>query len=132
MRITIIGSTYFHKQWREVERSLTLQGHRVDGLIEQSTKDIVENDPKAVAGSMIRMAAVQLSKIVYCDCVYVLNVNDLIGEGTALAIEFAASLDKDIVFHSDADGGYPHDIPVFAYQMKLSPESEEDSENNSA
>ena len=93
MVITLCGSTKFKRQFEEMNRILTLEGHVVlsVGVFGHSGDKISEGEKRM-------LDRIHLQKIDMSDAIYVLNVGGYIGESTKSEIEFANAHDKKIFY----------------------------------
>ena len=93
--ITLCGSTRFKEQFLEVQKRLTLEGNIVIsvGLFGHSGDNEVWNeDTKAMLDRM------HLAKIDLADEIFVINVDNYIGDSTRNEIEYAKSKGKKVRF----------------------------------
>ena len=93
--ITLCGSTRFKEQFVEVQKRLTLEGNIVIsvGLFGHSGDNEVWNeDTKAMLDRM------HLAKIDLADEIFVINVDNYIGDSTRNEIEYAKSKGKRVRF----------------------------------
>lgn len=98
--ITLCGSTKFKNEFIEMQKKLTLQGYIVIsvGLFGHSGDDEVWNEStKKMLDDMHKR------KIDMADEIYVINVNDYIGESTASEILYAKEHGKVIRYYNDSD-----------------------------
>lgn len=94
--ITVCGSYKFNKEMKEVTEKLELEGNCVLCPIDltKSLDNYSENDFK-ILGDMHK------EKIKLSDAVYIVNVNNYVGESTRSEIEYAKSLNKEIIYYTD-------------------------------
>ena len=93
--ITLCGSTRFKEQFVEVQKRLTLEGNIVIsvGLFGHSGDSEVWNeDTKAMLDSM------HFAKIDLADEIFVINVDNYIGDSTRNEIAYAKSKGKSVNF----------------------------------
>ena len=93
--ITLCGSTRFKEQFLEVQKRLTLEGNIVIsvGLFGHSGDNEVWNeDTKAMLDRM------HLAKIDLADEIFVINVDNYIGDSTRNEIAYAKSKGKSVNF----------------------------------
>lgn len=94
--ITLCGSTRFKEQFLEVQKRLTLEGNIVIsvGLFGHSGDNEVWNeDTKAMLDRM------HLAKIDLADEIFVINVDNYIGDSTRNEIAYAKSNGKKVNFY---------------------------------
>lgn len=94
--ITICGSLKFTDKMMECAQTLTMQGNCVltptyPILKEYNITEIEINNLKES----------HLKRIELSDAIYVLNVDNYIGESTKKEIDYAASLNKEIIYYTD-------------------------------
>ncbi|MCF6408800.1 hypothetical protein [Pseudalkalibacillus salsuginis] len=94
--ITLCGSTKFKKQFREMEASLTLQGHIVIslGFFEQSEGIKITEEQERL------FQEIHFKKIDMADEIFVIDVNGYIGNSTNKEIEYALKMNKDVLYYS--------------------------------
>lgn len=97
--ITLCGSTKFKKQFEEVNAKLTLQGHVVIslGFFEQSEGIKIRPEQAALFES------IHYKKIDLADEIFVIDVDNYIGESTQKEIEYAKRKGKGIFYYSSCD-----------------------------
>ena len=97
MRITLCGSTKFMEQFHEWNRRLTLEGHIV-----YSVATSVKGDFHPTETEKQRLDLVHLMKIENSDAIFVIDVDNYIGDSTRREIEWAKLRDKDVYWLSKA------------------------------
>ena len=93
--ITLCGSTRFKQSFLDVQKKLTLEGNIVIsvGLFGHSgDAEAMDETTKAMLDRQ------HLSKIDLADEIFVINVDEYIGESTKKEIEYAKNKGKKIVF----------------------------------
>lgn len=90
--ITLCGSTKYATEFKNLAEELTLDGNIVlspcifshinNGYIDDETNDMLLN--------------IQKAKIDISDCIFIINVDNYIGDNTRKEIEYAKSLNKEI------------------------------------
>ena len=97
--ITLCGSTRFKEQFLEISKALTLQGKIVlsVGLFGHADKILLTPQQKKL------LDEVHLKKIDMSGSIYVIDVNNYIGESTAKEIEYAKKNKKRICYYSKGD-----------------------------
>lgn len=95
--ITVCGSYKFQKEMLEITEKLALQGNCMLTPIEltKKNKEFYTEDELKLLGKMHK------EKIKISDAILVVNVDDYIGKSTASEIEYAQSLDKEIMYYTD-------------------------------
>ena len=95
--ITVCGSLKFIKEIMEITEKMELQGNCMLSLIypTRSNKDAYTYEEVLMLGKMHR------EKIKLSDAVLVVNVNGYIGNSTKSEIEYAKSLNKEIIYYTD-------------------------------
>ncbi len=94
--ITLCGSTKFKKEFREVEAILALKGNVVLSLnfFEQSDNISLTKEQFSV------LEKVHQRKLDMCDEVYIIDVNNYIGESTKNEIKYATEQNKPIRYYT--------------------------------
>ena len=92
--ITICGSLRFMKEMMEIAEKVDLQGNCVLAPIypTKPDKDAYTNEEVIVLDKMHK------ERIKLSDAILVVNINNYIGSSTKSEIEFAKSLNKEIIF----------------------------------
>ena len=95
--ITVCGSLRFKKEMIEISERMELQGNCMLTPIypTQSDKDAYTEDEVLMLDKMHK------EKIKLSDAILVVNVNNYIGRSTKSEIEFAKSLNKEIIYYTD-------------------------------
>ena len=93
--ITLCGSTRFKEQFVEVQKRLTLEGNIVIsvGLFGHSGDNDVWNE-----GTKVMLDRMHLVKIDLADEIFVINVDNYIGDSTRNEIAYAKSKGKRVNF----------------------------------
>lgn len=91
--ITMCGSLKYEKLLREETERLTLEGYNVISVIYE-TRDRDSYDDKDIE----MFVNMHHQKIDLADAIYVINPNGYIGNGTKSDIEYATSLNKEIMY----------------------------------
>ena len=91
--ITLCGSTRFKEQFVEVQKRLTLEGNIVIsvGLFGHSGDNEVWNE-----GTKVMLDRMHLAKIDLADEIFVINVDNYIGDSTRNEIAYAKSKGKRV------------------------------------
>ena len=96
--ITVCGSLKFVKEMMEIAIKMEIEGNCVLVPIydpSKSDKDAYTEDEVLMLGEMHK------EKIKLSDAILVVNVNDYIGNSTKNEIEYAKSLNKEIIYYTD-------------------------------
>ena len=93
--ITLCGSTRFKEQFIEMQKKLTLEGNIVisEGAYGHSGDNEVWTD-----GKKAMLDRMHLAKIDLADEIFVINVDNYIGDSTRNEIEYAKSKGKRVRF----------------------------------
>ncbi len=91
--ITICGSLKCQKEMMEVAEKLALEGNCVLTPVFPVTKNLEISD-----NQLKNLKAEHFKRIELSDSIYVININNYIGESTRLEIDYAQSLGKEIVY----------------------------------
>lgn len=95
--ITVCGSYKFEKEMKEITEKMALKGNCMITPIDL-TKPNKEAYTKEQALMLDKM---HKEKIKLADAILVVNVNSYIGNSTKSEIEYAKSLDKEILYYTD-------------------------------
>lgn len=95
--ITVCGSYKFEKEMKEITEKMALEGNCMITPIDL-TKPNKEAYTEEQALMLDRM---HKEKIKLADAILVVNVNGYIGDSTKSEIEFAKSLNKEILYYTD-------------------------------
>lgn len=95
--ITVCGSYKFKKEMAEITEKMTLKGNCMLTPNELAKSD--KNDYTQEEALMIDK--MHKEKIKLSDAILVVNVNNHIGSSTKSEIEFAKSLDKEVMYYTD-------------------------------
>lgn len=93
--ITLCGSTRFKEQFIEIQKKLTLEGHiviSVGAFGHCGDNEVWTDGKKAMLDRM------HLAKIDLADEIFVINVDNYIGDSTRNEIEYAKSKGKRVRF----------------------------------
>ena len=95
--ITICGSYKFKKEIAEIAEKMALEGNCMITPIHltKKDKDSYSTDELLILGKMHK------EKIKISDAILVVNVNNYIGDSTNSEIEYAKSLNKEILYYTD-------------------------------
>ena len=95
--ITVCGSYRFKKEMVEITEKLALQGNSMITPIELS-----KTNKEAYTEADVKMLEkMHKEKIKISDAILVVNVNDYIGSSTQKEIEYAKSLNKEVLYYTD-------------------------------
>ncbi len=95
--ITICGSYRFVKEIKEVAEKLELAGNCVLAPIDLVTRD----ESEYTAEEYQLLGEMHKEKIRLSDAIFVVNVDNYIGTSTKNEIEFAKSLNKEVIYYTD-------------------------------
>ena len=95
--ITVCGSYKFKKEMMEITEKMALNGNCMITPIEltKKSKDAYTEDELLLLGKMHK------EKIKVSDAILVVNVDNYIGSSTKSEIEYAKSLNKEILYYTD-------------------------------
>lgn len=95
--ITVCGSLRFIKEMMEITEKMELQGNCMLTPIypTKPDKDAYTEDEVVILDKMHK------EKIKLSDAILVVNVDNYIGSSTKSEIEFAKSLNKEIIYYTD-------------------------------
>ena len=96
--ITICGSLKFQNEMLRIARKMTLEGNVVITSIFP-----VDKNYSVTPSEKEMFARVHREKIKLADTILVVDVNKYIKESTKSEIEFAKSLNKEILYYSDLE-----------------------------
>lgn len=94
--ITICGSLKYQNIMMEEAQKLTMEGN----CILTPTYPVIK-EYKISQEEMNNLKESHLKRIELSDAIYVLNVDNYIGESTSIEIDYAASLNKEIIYYTD-------------------------------
>lgn len=95
--ITVCGSLRFMKEIMEITERMDLQGNCMLSMIypARSNKEDYTDEEITMLNKMHR------ERIKLSDAILVVNVDNYIGSSTKSEIEFAKSLNKEIIYYTD-------------------------------
>ena len=95
--ITVCGSYKFKKEMMKKKKKMALKGNCMITPIEltKKSKDAYTEDELLLLGKMHK------EKIKVSDAILVVNVDNYIGSSTKSEIEYAKSLNKEILYYTD-------------------------------
>lgn len=95
--ITVCGSLRFMKEIMEITEKMDLQGNCMLSIVypTRTDKDDYTEEEKVVLREMHK------ERIKISDAILVVNVDNYIGSSTKSEIEFAKSLNKEIIYYTD-------------------------------
>ena len=96
--ITVCGSLKFVKEMMEITEKMELQGNCMLVPIYNPSKSNKDDFTEEEALMLDKM---HKERIKLSDAILVVNVNDYIGSSTKSEIEFAKSLNKEIIYYTD-------------------------------
>lgn len=95
--ITICGSLRFQKEMIEISEKMELMGNCVLSIIYPARK----NKDDYTFEELMMFDKMHKEKIKLSDAILVVNVNGYIGNSTKSEIEYAKSLNKEILYYTD-------------------------------
>ncbi len=95
--ITVCGSYKFKKEMIEITEEMTLKGNCMLTPNELAKSNKEDYTPEEA----LMIDKMHKEKIRLSDAILVVNVNNYIGNSTKSEIEFAKSLDKEIIYYTD-------------------------------
>lgn len=95
--ITVCGSLRFMKEIMEITEKMDLQGNCMLSIVypTKPDKDDYTEEEKVVLSKMHK------ERIKISDAILVVNVDNYIGSSTKSEIEFAKSLNKEIIYYTE-------------------------------
>ena len=96
--ITVCGSLKFYREMMEITEKMELQGNCMLVPIynpSKSSKDDYTLEEALILGKMHK------ERIKLADAILVVNVNNYIGNSTKSEINYAKSLNKEIIYYTD-------------------------------
>ena len=96
--ITVCGSLKFYKEMMDITEKMELQGNCMLVPIYNPSKSSKDDFTEEEALMLDKM---HKERIKLSDAILVVNVNDYIGSSTKSEIEFAKSLNKEIIYYTD-------------------------------
>ena len=96
--ITVCGSLKFYREMMEITEKMELQGNCMLVPIynpSKSSKDDYTLEEALILGKMHK------ERIKLADAILVVNVNNYIGNSTKSEIDYAKSLNKEIIYYTD-------------------------------
>lgn len=96
--ITVCGSLRFYKEMMEITEKMELQGNCMLVPIYNSVRPDKDDFTKEEALMLDKM---HQERIKLADAILVVNVDEYIGNSTKSEIEFAKSLNKEILYYTD-------------------------------
>lgn len=97
--ITVCGSLKFTKEIMEITEQMDLQGNCMLSIV-YPTKDKEDYSEEEIA----MLNKMHKERIRISDAILVIDVNHYIGESTRSEIEFAKSMNKEILYYTDLVG----------------------------
>lgn len=96
--MTICGSLKFYKEMMEITEKMELQGNCMLVPIYNPSKSSKDDYTEEEALMLDKM---HKERIKLCNAILVVNVNNYIGNSTRSEIEFAKSLNKEVIYYTD-------------------------------
>ena len=96
--ITVCGSLRFYKEMMEITEKMELQGNCMLVPIYNPTRPNKDDFTKE---EVLMLDKMHKERIKLADAILVVNVDGYIGNSTKSEIEFAESLNKEILYYTD-------------------------------
>ena len=96
--ITVCGSLKFYREMMEITEKMELQGNCMLVPIYNPNKTSKDDFSEEEA---LMLDKIHKERIKLSDSILVVNVNGYIGDSTKSEIEFAKSLNKEIIYYTD-------------------------------
>ena len=96
--ITVCGSLKFYKEMMDITEKMELEGNCMLVPIYNPSKPSKDDFTESEALMLDKM---HKERIKLADAILVINVNNYIGESTKKEIEYAESLNKEIIYYTD-------------------------------
>jgi hypothetical protein len=94
--ITLCGSMKFQKEMMIVAQKLALDGN----CVLTPTYPVIENI-EITKEHILKLKEAHFKRIELSDAIFVVNVNNYIGDSTKLEIEYAKNNGKEILYYTD-------------------------------
>ena len=94
--ITLCGSLKFQKEMMLVAEKLALEGNCILTPIYPTSENVERTEEQ-----LIKLKEAHFKKIELSDAIFVVNVNNYIGNSTNLEIEYAKQLNKKIIYYTE-------------------------------
>ncbi len=95
--ITVCGSYKYNKEMKEITEKMALNGNCMLTPIDLTKS----NKEEYTKEEILTLGKMHKEKIRISDAILVVNVNGYIGENTKSEIEYAKSLNKEIIYYTD-------------------------------
>ena len=96
--ITVCGSLRFYKEMMDITEKMELEGNcMLVPIYNPSNHDKDDFSEK----EFLILKEMHMERIKLSDAILVVNVNNYIGESTKKEIEYAESLNKEIIYYTD-------------------------------
>jgi len=94
--ITLCGSLKFKKEMMEIAEKKALEGYCILTPVYPVSESIERTEEQ-----LIKLKEAHFKRIELSDAIFVVNVNNYIGNSTNLEIEYAKKLGKEIIYYTD-------------------------------
>lgn len=94
--ITVCGSYKFQKEIKEIAEEMALKGNCMITPI-----DITKDKNAYTKENFLQLGKMHKEKIRISDAILVVNKDNYIGDNTKSEIEYAKSLNKEIIYYTD-------------------------------
>ena len=94
--ITLCGSLKFQKEMMIVAEKMALEGNCILTPVYPILEEVEKTEEQ-----MAKLKEAHFKRIEISDAILVVNVNNYIGKSTNLEIEYAKTLEKEILYYTD-------------------------------
>lgn len=94
--VTLCGSLKFQNEMMAIAEKMALDGNCILTPVYPVSKELKRTDMQIENLKEAHFKRIELS-----DAIFVVNVNNYIGESTRLEIEYAKKLNKEILYYTD-------------------------------
>ena len=97
-KITLCGSLRFQKEMMEIAQKMALEGN----CILTPTYQVLEK-VEITEDQLNKLKEAHFKRIELSDAIFVVNVNNYIGDSTKLEIDYAQKMGKEIMYYTDIE-----------------------------
>ena len=94
--VTLCGSLKLKKEMMTIAEKMTLDGYCILTPVYPVSEDIDRTKEQ-----LIKLKEAHFKRIELSDAIFVVNINNYIGESTNLEIDYAKKLGKEIIYYTD-------------------------------
>lgn len=94
--ITLCGSLKFQKEMMIVAEKMALEGNCILTPVYPTIESLKRSEEQ-----LQKLKEEHLKRIELSDAIFVINVNNYIGNSTSLEIQYAKELGKEIIYYTD-------------------------------